>query len=120
MWLCDLTQKLCNRHGLRVIVRHYPPAASKCSRIEHRLFSRISRNGQGVPLETYDTVLNPIYTARPGTGATVVANLDSKTYQKGQEVTLEEVRLPSMRRHRTLPEWNYTVRLYNQNRLRKL
>jgi len=29
VWLCDLQQKLCNRHGLRVTVCHYPPGGSK-------------------------------------------------------------------------------------------
>jgi hypothetical protein len=29
LWKCDLQQKLCNEHGLRVTVCHYPPGASK-------------------------------------------------------------------------------------------
>ncbi len=120
VWLCDLQQKLCNRYGLRVTVCHYPPGASKWNPIEHRLFSQISRNWQGVPLETYDTVLNYISTTRTSAGLTVAAKLNSKTYQKGQEVTDQEMTLLSIRRHRTLPAWNYTIKPYNQNRLRKL
>ena len=120
VWLCDLQQKLCNRHGLRVTVCHYPPGASKWNPIEHRLFSQISRNWQGVPLESYETVLNYISTTRTSAGLTVAAKLNSKTYQMGQEVTDEEMKLLSIRRHRTLPEWNYTIKPYNQNRLRKL
>ncbi|EQD68491.1 Transposase, Rhodopirellula-type, partial [mine drainage metagenome] len=117
VWLCDLQQKLCNRHGLRVTVCHYPPGASKWNPIEHRLFSQISRNWQGVPLESYETVLNYISTTRTSAGLTVAAKLNSKTYQKGQEVTDEEMKLLSIRRHRTLPEWNYTIKPYNKNRL---
>lgn len=37
VWKCDLQQKLCNRHGLRVTICHYPPGASKWNPIEHRL-----------------------------------------------------------------------------------
>ncbi len=32
---CDLQQKICNRHGLRVTLCHYPPGASKWNPIEH-------------------------------------------------------------------------------------
>ena len=88
--------------------------------IEHRLFSQISRNWQGVPLETYDTVLNYISTTRTSAGLTAAAKLKSKTYQKGQEVTDEEMKLLSIRGHRTLPEWNYTITPYNRDRIRKL
>ena len=75
---------------------------------------------QGVPLETYDTVLNYISNTRTSAGLTVAVKLNSKTYQKGQEVTDQEIKLLSIRRHRTLPEWHYTIKPYHQNRLRKL
>ncbi len=91
--------------------RHYPPGASTWNPIEHRLFSQISRNWQGVPLETYDTVLNYISTTRTSAGLTAAAKLNSKTDQKGQEVTDQEMKLLSIRRHRTLPAWYYTINL---------
>ena len=37
-WKFNLQHRLCNRHGLRVTVAHYPTAASKWNPIEHRLF----------------------------------------------------------------------------------
>lgn len=120
VWPCDLQQKLCNRNGLRVSVCHYPPGASKWNPIEHRLFSEISKNWQGVPLETYDTVLNYISTIRASARLIVAAKLNSKPYHKGQEVTDEEMQLLSIRRHRTLQEWNYSIKPYDQNRLRKM
>lgn len=58
VWKRDLQEKLCNRQGLTVTVCHYPPGASKWNPIEHRLFSQISRNWEGVPLDSYETVLN--------------------------------------------------------------
>jgi hypothetical protein len=36
VWKCDLQQKLCNAHGLRITVCRYPPGASKWNPIEHR------------------------------------------------------------------------------------
>ena len=112
---CDLQQKLCNRHGLRVTVCHYPPGASKWNPIEHRLFSQISKNWQGVPLRTYEVALNYLSSTRTASGLTVAAKLHSKLYQKGEEVTEEEMGRLNIRRHETLPEWNYTISPYNRD-----
>ena len=50
----------------------------KATPIEHRLFSQIRRNWQGVPLETYDTALDYIPTPRIGAGLTAAVRLNSK------------------------------------------
>lgn len=42
------------------------------------------------------------------------AKPNSKTYEKGQQVTDEEMKLLNIRAHRTLPEWNYTIQPYAQ------
>lgn len=120
VWKCDLQQKLCNEHGLRVTVCHYPPGASKWNPIEHRLFSAISKNWQGVPLETHQVALNYLATTKTQTGLKVTAKLNAKTYEKGQQVTDEELKLLNIRAHRTLPEWNYTIKPYAQKQLRKM
>lgn len=121
LWKCDLQQKLCNVHGLRITVCHYPPGASKWNPIEHRLFSEVSKNWQGVPLETYDVALKYISTTKTKTGLTVSATLNSKVYEKGQEVTDTEMELLNVRSaHPTLSDWNYTIRPYAQKQLRKM
>jgi hypothetical protein len=120
VWKCDLQQKLCNEHGLQVTVCHYPPAASKWNPIEHRLFSELSKNWQGVPLDTYSVALNYIATTKTKTGLTVSAKLNSRVYEKGQEVTDQEMKLLNIRSHRTLPYWNYTLRPYAGKQLRKM
>jgi hypothetical protein len=48
------------------------------------------------------------------------AKLNSKIYEKGQAVTDEEMDLLNIRAHRTLPEWNYTIKPYVQKQLRKM
>ena len=120
IWKADLQQKLCNAHGLRVTVCHYPPGASKWNPIEHRLFSEISRNWHGVPLETYEVALNYISTTKTQTGLTVTAKLNTQIYPKGQTVTAEEMNLLNIREHKTLPQWNYTIKPYAQKQLRKM
>ena len=56
-WKFNLQHRLCNRHGLRVRVAHYPPATSKWNPIEHRLFCEISKNWAGRPLDSFETIL---------------------------------------------------------------
>ena len=43
-WKSNLQHRLCNRHGLRVTVAHYPPATSKWNPIEHPLFCEVTKN----------------------------------------------------------------------------
>ncbi len=117
VWKCDLQQKLCNRHGLRVTVCHYPPGASKWNPIEHKLFSQISKNWQGVPLKTYETAINYISTTKTSTGLKVTATLNENAYETGESVTDQEMEFLRIRRHRTLPEWTYTIKPQTRNRL---
>jgi len=110
VWKCDLQQTLCNRHGLSVTVQHYPPGASKWNPIEPKLFSEISKNWQGVPLESYETAINYISSTETRTGLKVKAVLNSRNYETGETVTDEEIEMLRIRLHKTLPEWNYTIK----------
>jgi hypothetical protein len=110
VWKCDLQQKICNRYGLSVTVQHYPPGASKWNPIEHKMFSEISKNWQGVPLESYETAINYIRSTQTRQGLRVAAVLNPKNYETGETVTDEEIAMLRVRLHRTLPEWNYTIR----------
>jgi hypothetical protein len=104
--------KLClhrfaQRCGLTVTVAHYPPGASKWNPIEHRLFSEISKNWAGRPLDSYETILNYLRTTRTKTGLQVQAHLLDRHYDKGRKVSDAEIRRIPI----TWGEqrWNYTV-----------
>jgi len=68
-------------------VCRYPPGTSKWNKIEHRMFSFISMNWQGIPLEDYATIVNLIAGTRTRAGLKIAARLDRKIYEKGQKVT---------------------------------
>ena len=59
LWKVEL-QHWANEAGLDVTVCHYPPGTSKWNKIEHRLFSEITKNWRGRPLESYQVVVNLI------------------------------------------------------------
>ena len=108
-WKQRLHQKLAQRHGLTVTVAHYPPGTSKWNPIEHRLFSEISKNWAGRPLDSYDTVLNYIRTTTTKTGLEVSARLVDWHYDVGVKITDAEMRALPIAWDGALPRWNYEL-----------
>ena len=108
-WKYAIQTKLCDAFGLRVTVAHYPPGASKWNPIEHRLFSEISKNWAGQPLNSYETMLKYIRTTATKSGLRVRATLLKKSYLTGQKPDAKQISRLRLRPHRELPAWNYTV-----------
>lgn len=102
-------QELADEFGLTITVTHYPPGASKWNPIDHRMFSLISANWAGEPLDSYDKLLNYIRTTRSETGFHCRAILDTKNY-KTRKVTREQRQSINLKRRRVCPEWNYTIK----------
>jgi len=108
-WKHHLQTRFCSRFGLKVTVCHYPPGTSKWNPIEHRLFSQVSKNWAGQPLESYETILNFIRTTKTKTGLTVTATLLDGDYPTGIKTSDAQMAEVNLRRHRVLPMWNYTL-----------
>jgi hypothetical protein len=90
-------------------VAHYPTGASKWNPIEHRLFSEISKNWAGEPLDSYRKILNFIRSTKTQTGLSVTAQLDRRHYPTGIEPTQEQLQALRLKPHEVLPKWNYTI-----------
>ncbi len=107
-WKTEL-QKFTNETGLEITVCHFSPGTSKWNKIEHKLFSFISMNWQGKPLESYQTVVNLIGSTKTRKGLKVKAILDENIYEKGIKITNEELDKINLLRHEFHGEWNYTI-----------
>src|SRR3989344_1051860 len=83
--------KLANETGFKITVLHFPPATSKWNKIEHRLFSFISKNWRGKPLTDYEIVINFIKNTKTKEGLEVFARLDRKKYMKGRKFSDKEM-----------------------------
>ncbi len=70
VWKAQL-QQLADATGLSISVCHFPPGTSKWNKVEHRLFSHISINWRGRPLEDYETVVQLIGATTTGKGLKV-------------------------------------------------
>jgi hypothetical protein len=102
-------QELSDETGMAITVCHYPPGTSKWNKIEHRLFSFISLNWKGKPLINFETVVNLIGGTRTKTGLKVKAILDTNQYETGVELSKKDMDELLLRRHKTHPDWNYTL-----------
>lgn len=108
LWRWEL-QKLANDTGLAIELCHYPPGTSKWNKIEHRLFCHITRNWQGVPLETMEIVVSLIGSTRTRQGLEVHAWLDERQYAKAKAITDEQLSQMNIRRDAFHGEWNYRI-----------
>jgi hypothetical protein len=108
LWRWEL-QRLANATGLKIEVCHFPAGTSKWNKIEHRLFCHITRNWQGVPLETFEIVVKLIGNTRTKEGLEVHAWLDETPYMKSRAVTDEQLHDVRIVRDKFHGEWNYAI-----------
>ena len=109
LWKIAL-QKLADQVGLCLEICHFPPGTSKWNKIEHRLFSFITKNWRGRPLTSYQVIVNLIANTTTSTGLLVKAALDTNHYETGIEVSDEELAQVKMTPATFHGEWNYTIR----------
>jgi transposase len=108
LWKVELAA-FAAQTGLAITVCHLPPGTSKWNRIEHRLFSHISMNWRGRPLESHETVVQLIAATTTRTGLAVQAELDDRAYPKGTKISDEQMASLPLTRHDFHGEWNYTL-----------
>jgi len=109
LWKAEL-QRFANESGLEISVCHFPPGTSKWNKVEHRLFSRISLNWRGIPLEDYETIVQLIGATKTKKGLTVKCQLDKNQYQKGIVITDEQFQKLNISKNEFHGEWNYTIK----------
>lgn len=104
-----LQERIADEYGLEVTVSHYPTGASKWNPIEHRMFSEISKNWAGHPLESFETLLNFVRDTGTETGLRIEAYLDESEYEKGIKVSDKEFKQLNITKNDKLSNWNYTI-----------
>jgi hypothetical protein len=109
LWKFELS-KFASEVGKSVRVLHYPPGTSKWNKIEHRLFSFISKNWAGRPLVSAAVIVSLIGATKTERGLCVRCVLDESEYEKGLEVSVEEFDSINIVPDDFHGEWNYTIR----------
>jgi hypothetical protein len=108
LWKREL-QLFATETGLEINVCHYPPGTSKWNKIEHRLFSFITKNWRGKPLISLETIINLIANTTTEKGLEVRAMKDTNIYQKGIKVSDEEMKNINLKSDDFKGNWNYVI-----------
>ena len=108
LWKAEI-QRLANEIQKKITVLHFPPGTSKWNKIEHRLFSFISKNWRGKPLISLVVIVDLIGSTITEKGLKVDCVIDDKEYKKGLDVTDEEFEAINIQHHTFHGEWNYTI-----------
>jgi len=107
-WKLELA-RLAAETGLEITVCHYPPGTSKWNKIEHRLFSFVTKNWRGKPLTSYRTIVELVGATKTKTGLKVLAEWDQGSYPTGVAVTDAELASVPLQPHEWHGDWNYTI-----------
>jgi hypothetical protein len=108
LWKKEL-QRFANETGLNIRICHFPPATSKWNKIEHQMFSFVSKNWRGKPLDSIGTIVNLISNTTTKTGLNIEAEVDKNKYEKGIKVSDEEIGMLNIKRDVFHGEWNYKI-----------
>ena len=108
LWKVEL-QNLADKTGLTIEVSHFPPGTSKWNKIEHRLFSQISKNWRGRPLKTLEIIVNLIASTSTEKGLKVGCGVDNRVYNVGTKISDKEMDNLRITRNEFHGEWNYTI-----------
>jgi hypothetical protein len=108
LWKLEL-QNFANEINKPIWVMHYPPETSKWNKIEHRLFSFISKNWQGIPLISEVIIVELISATKTDKGLTVTCVLDKRNYETGKKVSEEDFNSINIRNNEFHGDWNYKI-----------
>lgn len=108
LWKHEL-QNLANETGMSIEVAHFPPGTSKWNKIEHRLFSYISKNWRGKPLISYEVIVQLIASTKTLKGLQVECEVDEDIYKTGIKISKKQMNKINIERSSFHGEWNYTI-----------
>ena len=108
LWKIEL-QEFATETGLGISVCHFPPGTSKWNKIEHRLFSFITKNWRGKPLISFEVIVNLIANTRTEKGLRVECSIDRDSYEKGIKISKAEMLTLNIKTDEFHGEWNYTI-----------
>jgi hypothetical protein len=108
LWKTEL-QGFADETGLTLHVLHFPPGTSKWNKIEHRMFSFISKNWRGKPLTSLEVIVSLIENTTTKAGLSIKCAVDNSKYDIGVRVTDEEMENLNLIPDDYHGNWNYRI-----------
>ncbi len=109
LWEMEL-QKFAEEAKLDISVCHFPTGTYKWKKVEHRLFSQITKNWRGRPLESLEIIVNLIAAPTTDTGLRVKCKEGRTICPTGTKITEEAFASMNLFGDEFYPNWNYTIR----------
>lgn len=109
LWKLEI-QRLANETGLTISVSHFPPGTSKWNKIEHRMFSFITKNWRGKPLVSHQVMVKLIGNTTTRSGLKINAQIDNASYETGRKVTNQEFEKINIIPAQFRGDWNYKIK----------
>ena len=108
LWKREM-QCLANELGLDIHICHFPPGTSKWNKIEHKMFSFVSKNWRCQPLDSLATIVNLIANTTTKEGLRIETSIDKNIYEKSIKVSDEEMRTLNIKPDKFQGQWNYKI-----------
>ena len=108
LWKKEL-QVLASELKIEIHVCHFPPGTSKWNKIEHRMFSHITKNWRARPLESLEVIVNLIANTTTQKGLVIKAKADMTQYEKGIKITDKELEEINLINNDFKGNWNYKI-----------
>jgi len=108
LWKKEL-QTLASETGMEIHVCHFPPGTSKWNKIEHRMFSHITKNWRAKPLESLEVIVNLIANTTTQKGLIIKAKADKNEYEKGIKIDDETLQNINLTNKEFRGDWNYKI-----------
>jgi len=108
LWKKEL-QVLATEMNLEIHVSHFPPGTSKWNKIEHRMFSHITKNWRAKPLESLEVIVNLIANTTTQKGLKIKAKADKTKYEKGIKIADIELKKINLTNKEFRGDWNYKI-----------
>lgn len=108
-WKYELYKQLATPFNLKIRIYHYPTGCSKYNPIERRLFSFITINWAGEPLESLEKVIHFINNTTTEAGLTVQGFIIEEKFATGINYSDEQMNEIKMRKSSVLSKWNYSI-----------
>jgi len=109
LWKSEL-QGFARENNLIVSVCHFPPGTSKWNKIEHRMFSFITKNWRGRPLVSHEVVVKLIGNTTADGDLKIQAALDIRKYPVEIKVSDKKIEKIKLEKNTFHGEWNYKIR----------
>ena len=92
-----------------LLVWEFPPGTSKWNKIEHRMFSFISKNWRGRPLTSLEVIVSLIANTTTKAGLKIKCAVDYSNYETGIQVSDEEMNDLNLTPDKYHGNWNYCI-----------